>query len=58
MNTDDPNYEAKVRSLAGKLEAAFGEPVDVDVGVIEDRTMPSSIAADKMGNNPSAQIKL
>lgn len=42
-STTDPGHENLIYDVAKQLEKALGEPVDVDVGMLDDRSMPDTI---------------
>ena len=44
--------------MAAKLQSEFNEQVDVDIGIIDNRTMPNSIESDRIANNAVAKIKI
>jgi len=54
----DPNHEAKIRALADQLQSQLGEPVDLDVGLLDNRSMPVGVELNRMLNDGTKKIRV
>jgi len=56
-DTDDPTYEAQIHQAAKQIEAATGEPVEVEVGITDNRSAPNLIEIGRMADDERFKIR-
>jgi hypothetical protein len=56
INTDDPNYQGQIQQMAARLQKELGERVDLDVGVVNDQSMPDAVHVNRVLKDDSSKI--
>lgn len=57
LKTSDPNYRQKIRQIAERIEAAAGEHVDLDIGVVDRLTQPDAIEKHRTSDKEKYKIR-